>query len=538
MHLASLPLRKAQDVESTRAKVHECMLLLTRSPQAAAQAASDLSETVRHLIAGGPARMEVSIGRIGEQRTLKCTMVSGTQPGPGLEATPDDERHWRVLREYRAGTSWVPHATLDRLSEVLAMKSHQELLEENLRLLHDKTTALNRLSLALSTVQDVDTLLVRLLNEAGQAFCCEAGSILLAEDGGLTFRHALNAEQDGSDRLLVRPDAPTRLPIDRESMAGTAALDGLVVVKDAYEIPETETFRFNPAMDRMTGLRTRAVISVALRSNHDELLGVLQLINPRDPDTMRAIEFSKEDQALAMNFASLAAVALERSNLTRTLVLRIMGIAELHDPEETGAHIRRVSQVACRLFVAWAKRRGWIEERILKELDTLRPAAMLHDVGKVGITDTILKKKGPLEHDQREVMKTHTIIGAMAALKGQRTAFDTAVREVTLYHHSRWDGEGYPTHDQIVQTLGTLGLETSGIPQPRGEGIPLSGRLVAVADVFDALMSRRAYKEAWKPEDVRAEFERSAGTHFDPELVELLVADFDSFCQIHSAISD
>ena len=537
MHLADLPLRKIQDVESTRAKVHECMLLLTNDAQAAALAASDLSEAVRRMITHGPGRLEVSIGRIGHQRALTCTLMSGSPTSPVAKPVPGEQPKPRSVKEYPTGTNWVPSDTLDRIAGVLAMKSHQELLEENLRLLHDKTTALNRLSLALGQVQDVDTLLVRMLNEAGQAFCCEAGSILLAEDGSLTFRHALNASGDGTDRLLVRPDAPTRLPIDRRSMAGAAALDGLIVVKDAYDIPESASFRFNPAMDRITGLRTRAVISVALRSNQDELLGVLQLINPRDPDTMRALEFSLEDQALAMNFASLAAVALERSYLTRTLVLRIMGIAELHDPKETGAHIRRVSQVACRLFVLWARRRNWDEERILRELDTLRPAAMLHDVGKVGITDAILKKKGPLDDAEREDMKKHTIIGALAALKGQRTSFDTAVREVTLYHHARWDGGGYPTHAEIIDTVGKLGLDASSVPEPRGEGIPLSGRLVAVADVFDALMSSRAYKEAWKPADVKAEFERTAGTHFDPELVELLVADFEAFCQIHAAIS-
>jgi HD-GYP domain-containing protein (c-di-GMP phosphodiesterase class II) len=536
MNIADLPLRKMQDVESTRAKVHECMLLLTRSPQAAAQAASDLSETIRQLIAGGPARLEVSIGRVGERRSLRCTMVTASQPAPVLEACLDEQRQWRVVRDYPAGTSWIANDMLDRLGEVLAMKSHQELLEENLRLLHDKTTALNRLSLQLSTTQDVDTLMIRMLREAGQAFCCEAGSILMAEDGALVFRHALNASEKSTERLLVRPDAPTRLPIDRQSMAGAAALDGLVVVKDAYEIPETETFRFNPAMDRMTGLRTRAVISVSLRSSQDELLGVLQLVNPRDPETLRDIEFSKEDEALVMNFGSLASVALERSNLTRTMVLRIMSQVQLFDPKETGAHVRRVSQVAARLFVGWANRRHWPEERILKELDALRLAAMLHDQGKSGIGD-IIRKPGLLTPEERAIMQTHPLIG-VGLMSGNRTALDPAVRDIMLYHHARWDGTGYPTHAEILRALEERGLDPSLGPEPKGESIPIFGRVVAVADVFDALMSRRAYKEAWKPQDVRAEFERSAGTHFDPELVELLVADFDAFCQIHSAISD
>lgn len=537
MHLADFNLRRQSDVEGARAKIHECMVLLNGDRQSASLAASTFSELARALVATEAVRVEVSIGRSGEARALQCILVSEQQPPAWMGADRHDEMHWRVMRRFDAGTSWVPHGTMDRLRSILETKSHQELVEENYRLLHDKTTALNRLSLALSTVQDVDTLMVMLLQEAGQAFHCEAGSILLAEDGELVFRHALTSGAESGERLLVRPGDPVRLPIDRTSMAGAAAMDGLIAVADAYEIPEGSPFRFNPAIDRMVGFRTRAVVSVAMHSNHNELLGVLQLINPRDPETLRPLEFSGEDQALAMNFASLASLALERSNLTRTLVLRIMGIAELHDPKETGAHIRRVSQVATRLFVAWATQRSWSEDRILRELDSLRPAAMLHDVGKVGISDVILKKPGALTDAERAVMQTHTTIGAKSALKGQRTALDAAIRDVTLYHHARWDGKGYPTRSEIVTVLEELGEDGSQIPEPKGEGIPLAGRLVAIADVFDALMSRRAYKEAWSPTDVRAEFDRLSGTHFDPELVELFLADFESYCAIHAAIS-
>jgi response regulator RpfG family c-di-GMP phosphodiesterase len=115
---------------------------------------------------------------------------------------------------------------------------------------------------------------------------------------------------------------------------------------------------------------------------------------------------------------------------------------------------------------------------------------------------------------------------------------DPAIRDVTLYHHARWDGTGYPTHAEIVDTVRELGLDASNVPEPKGASIPLSARLVAIADVFDALMSRRAYKEAWDPSAVRAEFERSSGTHFDPELVELFLADFDDYVRLHGMISD
>jgi response regulator RpfG family c-di-GMP phosphodiesterase len=221
--------------------------------------------------------------------------------------------------------------------------------------------------------------------------------------------------------------------------------------------------------------------------------------------------------------------------MTRTLVLRMMRLAEMRDPKETGAHVKRVSHVATRLYVAWAKRRGLSQELIYKQLDHLRLAAMLHDVGKVGIDDAILKKIGKLEPDERQIMETHAHIGA-ASLQGQKISLDDAIRDVTLYHHARWDGNGYPSHEQIVKTLEQLGEDTSNVPQPKGEGIPLNARLVAIADVFDALMSRRSYKEAWTPEQVREEIGKCAGTHFDPELVELFVSDFDEYIKIHAAL--
>jgi HD-GYP domain-containing protein (c-di-GMP phosphodiesterase class II) len=193
--------------------------------------------------------------------------------------------------------------------------------------------------------------------------------------------------------------------------------------------------------------------------------------------------------------------------------------------------------VASRLFVAWARRNGLSENDIVSQLDQLRPAAMLHDVGKVGIEDAILKKPGKLEPEERKVMERHSRIGA-ATLLGVRTAMDPAIRDVTLYHHARWDGTGYPNHAEIVDTMRELGLDTAAVPEPKGAAIPLSARLVALADVFDALMSRRAYKEAWTPAEVRAELERSAGTHFDPELVALFLADFDEYVRLHSLIQD
>jgi putative two-component system response regulator len=133
------------------------------------------------------------------------------------------------------------------------------------------------------------------------------------------------------------------------------------------------------------------------------------------------------------------------------------------------------------------------------DAELLRHASALHDVGKVGIPDHILTKPGPLTADEWELMKTHTTIGG-EILSGSSSALVELSRTIALTHHEHWDGGGYP-----------LGL--------RGERIPLPGRICAVGDVFDALLSARPYKEPWPLDQAMAEIERLSGTQFDPGLV-------------------
>jgi len=119
------------------------------------------------------------------------------------------------------------------------------------------------------------------------------------------------------------------------------------------------------------------------------------------------------------------------------------------------------------------------------------------------------------------------------------STIDETIREVTLCHHARWDGAGYPKREEIAQMLQQLGVDAAEVPEPRGERIPLPVRLVAITDMFDAFMSKRAYyKEAWTLDRVRADMERCKGTHLDPELVELFLAEFEEYCLIHATIRE
>ncbi len=184
---------------------------------------------------------------------------------------------------------------------------------------------------------------------------------------------------------------------------------------------------------------------------------------------------------------------LERAQLE--IVTRLAVAAEYRD-DMTGEHTWRVGHFSALI----AREIGLPEE----EVELVRTAARLHDVGKIGIPDSILLKEGRLTAEEYERMKTHTLIGARILSGGQSRLLRMA-EEIALSHHERWDGGGYP--------FGRV-----------GEAIPLVGRIVAVADVFDALTQERPYKPAWPLSSALAEIERQAGAQFAPDVVRTALA--------------
>ncbi|WP_309572188.1 HD domain-containing phosphohydrolase [Deinococcus sp.] len=182
----------------------------------------------------------------------------------------------------------------------------------------------------------------------------------------------------------------------------------------------------------------------------------------------------------------------ELAQAHQEIVTRLAMAAEYRD-DTTGEHTRRVGRTAARI----ARAVGWPEDRAR----ILGMAARLHDVGKIGIPDSILLKAGKLTVAEYEQMKSHTLIGSRI-LSGGRSDLLRMAEEIAMTHHERWDGTGYP-----------LGL--------RGEEVPLTGRVVALADVFDALTQDRPYKRAWTAQEALAEIRGLSGTHFDPLLVEV-----------------
>ncbi|MCF8080297.1 MAG: HD domain-containing protein, partial [Desulfobacterales bacterium] len=201
---------------------------------------------------------------------------------------------------------------------------------------------------------------------------------------------------------------------------------------------------------------------------------------------------------------------------------------ELRDPKETGAHVNRVAGYALEIFEQWARRHELAKQKMERDRDMLRMAAMMHDVGKVAISDMILKKPDRLAEDEFEIMKQHTVLGARLFLD-QQSDFDTAAGQVALNHHERWDGSGYPGHIDVAtgRPPKENALPDGSVKGKVGEEIPLFGRIVCLADVYDALSSARSYKEAWDEERVLEAISKGAGSQFDPELVEIFLSRLD-----------
>lgn len=176
--------------------------------------------------------------------------------------------------------------------------------------------------------------------------------------------------------------------------------------------------------------------------------------------------------------------------------IHMLGEAGHYNDEDTGAHIWRMAAYASAIARAY----GWPVARA----ELLQLAATMHDTGKIGIPDSILKKKGKLDAEQWVTMKTHARIGYEILCKNKSALFSMAA-EVALYHHEKWNGSGYPE-----------GL--------KGEAIPESARIVALADVFDALTMQRPYKKAWSIEAAMAEIVLGRGKHFDPRLTDCFIS--------------
>jgi putative two-component system response regulator len=196
-------------------------------------------------------------------------------------------------------------------------------------------------------------------------------------------------------------------------------------------------------------------------------------------------------------------------NASLEVIWRLTAASEYRD-NETGAHIKRMSHYSAAIARMMGLRK--------KTVETILYSAPMHDIGKIGIPDEILLKAGKLNAEEWRIMKSHTIIGANI-LKGSKIGFVRMGAMIAMTHHEKWDGSGYPN-----------GL--------KGRQIPLAGRIVALADVFDALTSKRTYKEPFPVQESNRIIEQGRGTHFDPEVVDAFFAIQAEILQIKAMFED
>jgi len=382
--------------------------------------------------------------------------------------------------------------------------------------------------------------LERILLEARQLTNADAGSIYIKEASKLKFSYTQNDTQQKKlppGKKLIY--STFSIPINNQTISGYVANTGEALnIPDAYKLTSGLPYSFNKSYDDLSGYRTQSMMTFPLKTNRGDTIGVLQLINAKNARG-KVVPFSKKDEPLIMHFANMAAVAIERAQMTRAMILRTIRMAELRDPKETGAHVNRVASYAVALYEVWAGKHNVSPDDIDKNRDILRMAAMLHDVGKVAIADAILKKPGRLDDAEREIIKQHTIMGARL-FSDRYSEFDEAAAIVALSHHEKWDGTGYPGHVCVSDGTALSGYENDdGSARPKkGEEIPLFGRLVALADVYDALGSRRSYKERWDEGQILEELRACSGTFFDPEIVETFFACIETIHSISERYPD
>ena len=235
-----------------------------------------------------------------------------------------------------------------------------------------------------------------------------------------------------------------------------------------------------------------------------------------------ADELKEQNQSLRAEVEKRQQILLETRHFS---IDALAELAMLRD-NETGRHILRTQEYV-RTLASWLGSHSKHEDQLSESnIRLIAQSAPLHDIGKVGIPDSILLKPGKLTPEEWTIMKTHSELGAEALEMVEQRHADAApaphliyAKQIARHHHERWDGSGYP--DGLI-----------------GENIPLAARLMALADVFDALISKRVYKASWSQEDAYGFIIESSGTHFDPMIVESFKATYPTCLSIAAQYSD
>ena len=351
---------------------------------------------------------------------------------------------------------------------------------------------------------------------------------------------------DTRQRVLIVDDTPENIEILRQLLRSDYAIQASISGEKGLEIaqrtPQPDIILLDVMMPGMDGYEVcrrlkrnpqtehiPVVFITALdQTGHEttglELGAVDYIRKPFEPMVVKArvqnhLQLKRYEQRLE------ALVEERTAELALTQQITIEALASLAEyrDSETGSHIKRTQHYMLALATHLSQHGPYRDRLDQRTIDLLFRCAPLHDIGKVAVRDSILLKPGKLSADEFEEMKLHVEYGANAldVAKGQHGSsnFLTLARELILGHHERWDGKGYPYH-------------------LAAEAIPLAGRLMAVADVYDALISQRVYKPAFSHAEAVDLIRENRGTHFDPAIVDAFIEVADEFQRIAQTYAD
>lgn len=361
--------------------------------------------------------------------------------------------------------------TMTKTDEV--SKKIQSSLEHEVK----RLKALLKISDYLGSTLDLEELLYRIMEVTREQLNADRCTVFLID----------HERRELWSKVAMGVNQEIRFSIEK-GIAGHVARTGEILnIKDAYADP-----RFNPDVDKKTGYRTRNLLTMPMHNKQNEIIGVFQVLNKKQGS------FTDEDVELLKAISSVAATAVENASLydelNRSFVSFMETLSTTLDARDyiTSGHSRRVT-----LYAVQVARLMRLSKR---EIELIRYAALLHDIGKLGIPEIVLFKNKKLSEEEYNIIKRHAVLSKsiLAKIRFQRHLKE--IPQIAAAHHEKIDGTGYPQ-----------GL--------KGDEIPLGGKILAVCDVFDALTSRRQYKDRMDILEVMDILEKETGRSFEPFVV-------------------
>lgn len=353
-------------------------------------------------------------------------------------------------------------------------------------------------------------------------------TLLISDDTDSNIDILVEAFADEYD-VMVATDGPSTLEAVEKGLPDLILLDVMMPGMDGFEV--CRRLKKEKRFEQLPIIFLTAMDQLASKEEGFSAGGVDYVTKPFDIVEVKArvkthISLLLARRALANQNVVLEEKVRERTEeLNRTQNVTIASLASLAETRdnETGWHIKRSRAYVEVLIEALKDHPSFEELRDRETVELIIKSAPLHDIGKIGVPDSILLKPGPLTQEEFEVMKKHTILGSEALRGAERelgfSSFLRIAADLCRSHHEKWNGEGYPD-----------GLS--------GRNIPLPGRLMAIADVYDALISSRVYKPPFSHSDATTIILEGKGTHFDPEIIDAYERVHSEFERISTELAD